>query len=136
MEVLFDERGNSFISFFQRSVRWTVSSRLGGGSPSRIKRDYAHSFQLIVNSYALTTRVHRYTCVRLRKRTCLIVQPTTTICNRDETLSRCRSIHHMILTSTYTHNDFFFCDEPSRFVDMAFLFIVYAPDYSANSVTR
>lgn len=105
---------------------------------SRIKRDYAHSFQLIVNSYVLTTRVHRCTRVRLRKRTCLIVQPTTTICNRDGTLSRCRSVDRMILASTYTyiHNDFFLYDVPLRLIDMASPFIVYASDYSANSVAR
>lgn len=102
MEVLFDERANSFISFFQRSVRWTQWQE---GPPSRIKRDYAHSFQLIVNSYVLTARVHRCARVRLRKRTCLIAQPTTTIYNRDRELYR--DVGHMILTSAYTHNDFF-----------------------------
>lgn len=55
MEVLFGERGNSFISFLQQSARWTVPSEAngggggGGGDPaSRIKRDYVHSFYLIV----------------------------------------------------------------------------------------
>lgn len=58
MEVLFDERDNSFIFFFQQSTRWTVASRAPGERIlSRIKRDYAHSFHLIVNSYVLTTRV-------------------------------------------------------------------------------
>lgn len=69
MEVLFDERDNSFISFFQQSTRWTVASRAPGERIlSRIKRDYAHSFHLIVNSYVLTMRVRRAR-IRLRRRT-------------------------------------------------------------------
>lgn len=93
MEVLFDERGNSFISFFQQSARWTVPSRAHRRASSRIKRDYGHSFHLIVNSYVLTTRV------RLRARACVcghIAVPVwlharwRQFANRDVILSRCQ----------------------------------------------
>ena len=55
MGVLFGERGNSFISFFQQSSgRTTLGYGRGkrpGDCPLRIKRNYVHSFHLIVNSY-------------------------------------------------------------------------------------
>lgn len=108
MEVLFDEWRNSFISFFQRSVRWTVPPRHEWRvPPSRIKRNYAHSFQLIVNSYMLTTLVHVCGSGPVWLYNQWQQFAIATELYRDVA---CRLVDHMILTSTYTHNDFF-CDK-------------------------
>lgn len=111
---LFGERANSFIPFFQRSVRWAAGQR----ARSRINRDYAHSFQLIVNSYALANACPS-PCTRAFAEADLFDCTTTAICNR--TLSRGRSVDHTILTSAYTHSEFFFpsLTSRSRLVDMA-----------------
>lgn len=101
MKVLFGEQGNSFISFFQRSVRWTVPSGTSKILP-RIRQDYVHSFHLIVNSYVLTTRVPLCERVCIHARICgysgnrLIEQPIT-ICNRDKALLWCQLADYMIL---------------------------------------
>lgn len=108
MEVLFDEQSNSFISFFP-AIRQVDSVPPRGRTEGPISNQAelrafvsADRKQLCVNNACPSCCAR----VRLRKWTCLIVQPTTAICNRDGTLSRCRSVDHMILTSTYTDNLF------------------------------
>lgn len=92
MEVLFDERGNSFISFFQQFRQ--VDRAVEGGPEGPIAnqaglRAFVSSDrkQLRVNNARPTARA----CVCEHSGTCLIARPMTTIIrNRDKILSRCQ----------------------------------------------